>query len=83
MFNWSISEGILEASPLAKIKVPMAEKKVIKSLIPTEVSQLISRYIRLIICISFWAGFGLSSIINIIKTVYTRILAVPAPVSYK
>jgi hypothetical protein len=25
-----------------------------------------------IIGISFWAGFGLSSIINIIKTVYTR-----------
>ncbi|MFC1929052.1 hypothetical protein ACFLXK_05595 [Chloroflexota bacterium] len=30
------------------------------------------RYIRLIIGISFWAGFGLSSIINIIKTVYTQ-----------
>ena len=30
------------------------------------------RYIWLIIGISFWAGFGLSSIINIIKTVYTR-----------
>jgi ABC-type multidrug transport system permease subunit len=30
------------------------------------------RYIGLIIGISFWAGFGLSSIINIIKTVYTR-----------
>jgi len=30
------------------------------------------RYIGLIIGMSFWAGFGLSSIINIIKTVYTR-----------
>ena len=30
------------------------------------------RYIGLIIGISFWAGFGLSSIINIIKTVYTQ-----------
>ena len=30
------------------------------------------RYIGLIIGISFWAGFGLSSIINIVKTVYTR-----------
>ena len=30
------------------------------------------RYIWLIIGISFWAGFGLSSIINIIKTVYTQ-----------
>jgi cytochrome c biogenesis protein CcdA len=30
------------------------------------------RYYGLIIGISFWAGFGLSSIINIIKTVYTQ-----------
>jgi hypothetical protein len=30
------------------------------------------RYIWLIIGISFWVGFGLSSIINIIKTVYTQ-----------
>jgi surface polysaccharide O-acyltransferase-like enzyme len=30
------------------------------------------RYIGLIIGMSFWAGFGLSSIINIYKTVYTR-----------
>jgi hypothetical protein len=30
------------------------------------------KYIWLIIGISFWAGFGLSSIINIIKTVYTQ-----------
>ena len=31
-----------------------------------------TRYIWLITGISFWAGFGLSSIINIIKTVYTQ-----------
>jgi ABC-type multidrug transport system permease subunit len=30
------------------------------------------RYIWLIIGMSFWAGFGLSSIINIIKNVYTH-----------
>lgn len=30
------------------------------------------RYIWLIIGLSFWAGIGLMSIINIIKTVYTR-----------
>jgi hypothetical protein len=30
------------------------------------------KYIWLIIGISFWAGFGLSSVINIIKTVYTQ-----------
>jgi len=30
------------------------------------------RHIWLIIGISFWAGFGLSSIINIIKTVYNQ-----------
>ena len=42
LINWSIDEDILEASPLIKIKVPRAEKKVIKALISTEVSQLIS-----------------------------------------
>ena len=41
LFNWSISEGILETSSLVKIKVPRAEKKVVKSLIHTEVNQLI------------------------------------------
>ncbi len=30
------------------------------------------RYIYLIAGMSFWGGFGLSSIINIIKTIYTR-----------
>jgi site-specific recombinase XerD len=42
LINWSISEGILDNNPLIKIKVPRAEKKVIKSLIPAEVNQLIS-----------------------------------------
>jgi site-specific recombinase XerD len=41
LFNWSISEGILETNSLVKIKVPRAEKKVIKSLIYTEVIQLL------------------------------------------
>ena len=30
------------------------------------------RYIGLIMGIFFWIGFGLSSLINIIKTVYTK-----------
>jgi len=42
LFNWSINEGILETSSLVKIKVPKAEKKVIKALISTEVNQIIS-----------------------------------------
>ena len=42
LFNWSVNEGILETSSLVKIKVPRAEKKVVKSLIHTEVNQLIS-----------------------------------------
>jgi len=44
LFNWSINEGILETSSLVKIKVPRAEKKVIKSLIHTEVNQIISSF---------------------------------------
>ena len=42
LFNWSINEGILETNNLAKIKVPRAEKKVVKALDSKEVSQLIS-----------------------------------------
>ena len=42
LFNWSINEGILETSPLVKIKVPRAEKKVIKALDSSEVNKLIS-----------------------------------------
>lgn len=44
MFNWTLSEGILEVNPLVKIKVPRAEKKVVKSLSSTEVNQLISHF---------------------------------------
>ncbi|MFC1994339.1 tyrosine-type recombinase/integrase [Chloroflexota bacterium] len=42
LFNWSISEGILETSSLVRIKVPRAEKKVVKALDSNEVSQLIN-----------------------------------------
>ena len=42
LFNWSVDEGILDYNPLVKIKVPRAEKKVVKALCSTEVSQLIS-----------------------------------------
>lgn len=41
LFNWSVREGILEASPLVRIKVPRAERKVVKSLDSNEVNQLI------------------------------------------
>ena len=42
LLNWSISEGILEYNPLVKIKVPRAEKKVIKALSSNEVNQIIN-----------------------------------------
>ncbi len=41
LFNWSINEGILETNPLVKIKVPRAEKKVVKALDSKGVNQLI------------------------------------------
>jgi site-specific recombinase XerD len=41
LFNWSVSEGILEISSLVRIKVPRAEKKVVKALSSNEVNQLI------------------------------------------
>jgi site-specific recombinase XerD len=41
LLNWSINEGILEVNPLVKIKVPRAEKKVIKALDSTGVNQLL------------------------------------------
>ena len=44
LFNWSVIEGILETNCLIKIKVPRAEKKVVKSLSSTEVSQLILHF---------------------------------------
>ena len=42
LFNWSINEGILETNSLVRIKVPRAEKKVIKALDSNGVNQLIS-----------------------------------------
>ncbi len=42
LFNWCVSEGTLETSPLVKIKVPRAEKKVVKVLDSTGVNQLMS-----------------------------------------
>jgi integrase/recombinase XerC len=42
LFNWSLSEGILETNSLSKIKVPRAEKKVVKALDSNGVNQLIS-----------------------------------------
>ncbi|MFC2024575.1 tyrosine-type recombinase/integrase [Chloroflexota bacterium] len=44
LFNWSVNEGILETSSLVKIKVPRAEKKVVKSLTSTEVNNLILHF---------------------------------------
>ena len=44
LFNWSVSEGILETSSLVKIKVPRAEKKVIKALSSNEANQLILHF---------------------------------------
>ena len=41
LFNWSINEGILETNNLVKIKVPRAEKKVIKALDSNGINQLI------------------------------------------
>jgi len=41
LFNWSLNEGILETNSLVKIKVPRAEKKVIKALSSNEVNQII------------------------------------------
>jgi integrase/recombinase XerD len=44
LFNWSVSEGILETNCLIKIKVPRAEKKDVKSLSSTEENQLILHF---------------------------------------
>jgi len=41
LINWSLAEGILEVNNLAKIKVPRAERKVIKALSASEVNQTI------------------------------------------
>jgi len=42
LFNWSINEGILDMNPLVKIKVPRAEKKVVKALDRTGVNRIVS-----------------------------------------
>jgi site-specific recombinase XerD len=42
LFNWSINEGILEIGSLIKIKVPGAEKKVVKAFDSNGVNQIIS-----------------------------------------
>ena len=42
MLNWLVNEGIITTNPLLKIKVPRAEKKVIKALSSNEVNQLLS-----------------------------------------
>lgn len=41
LLNWSVSEGILETNPLIRIKVPKAEKKVVKALSVNEINQII------------------------------------------
>ena len=41
LLNWSVREGILESNSLGKIKVPRAERKVVKSLDSNEVNQII------------------------------------------
>jgi integrase/recombinase XerD len=42
LFNFLIRDEVLDSSPLVKIKVPRAEKKVIKALSRDEVNQVIS-----------------------------------------
>ena len=44
LFNWLIREELLTYSPLIKIKVPKAEKKVIKALSYAEVSHIIASF---------------------------------------
>ncbi len=73
LFNWSINEGILETSSLVKIKVPKAEKKVVKSLIHSEVTQLISSFLdtfegirnKAIILILVDCGLRLGELLNL------------------
>jgi site-specific recombinase XerD len=44
LFNWLINEELLGYNPLVKIKVPKAEKKVIKALSQDELNQLLSTF---------------------------------------
>jgi len=44
LFNWLISEELLQYNPLIKIKVPKAEKKVVKALSYAEVNQIVASF---------------------------------------
>jgi site-specific recombinase XerD len=44
LFNWLINEELLDYNPLVKIKVPKAEKKVIKALSQDELNQLLCTF---------------------------------------
>jgi site-specific recombinase XerD len=44
LFNWLIREELLQYNPLLKIKVPKAEKKVVKALSYSEVGQLVNSF---------------------------------------
>jgi site-specific recombinase XerD len=44
LFNWLIREELLTYNPLIKIKVPKAEKKVVKALSYAEVNQIVSTF---------------------------------------
>ena len=44
LFKWLINEELLDYNPLAKIKVPKAEKKVIMALSQDELSQLLNTF---------------------------------------
>ena len=44
LLNWLIREEVIQYNPLLKIKVPKAEKKVIKALSYAEVSQIIASF---------------------------------------
>ena len=73
LLNWSLSEGILETNSLVKIKVPRAEKKVVKSLSCNEVNQLIVHFgdtfegirNRAIILVLVDCGLRLGELLNI------------------
>lgn len=44
LFNWLVNEGILETNSLVKIKVPRAEKKVVKALDSNGVNEIIRAF---------------------------------------
>ncbi len=73
LVNFLIRDEVLDISPLVKIKVPRAEKKVVKSLSSTEVSQLILHFgdtfegirNRAIILVLVDCGLRLGELLNI------------------